>query len=158
MGEQIKVHYTTRDGGQSVAYVDDETGIGSSKHSDIAVILEFRPDGWVQVDDWEWEWRDYDDFYRVGDGKRTWEVEQEALAAARKGGRLMGLFEDLGLDPNDPEVQEIQRDLDEHWKFRPCPEGCGCTESYDDRHLEKSDGGFGPAGCPCPRCTKEVAP
>jgi len=43
-------------------------------------------------------------------------------------------------------------DIRAHSKQRPCPEGCGCTETYDDRHPEKPTGGFGIAGCPCNRC------
>jgi hypothetical protein len=80
LSEQIKVEYLCRDGGMSVAYIDDESGIGINKHSDIPVILEHRPEGWVQVDDWEWKWNDYDNFYRVSDGKSTYEVEREMLA------------------------------------------------------------------------------
>lgn len=42
MGEQIKVAYTTLSGITSKAYVDDETLIGTDKHTDEPVELGVR--------------------------------------------------------------------------------------------------------------------
>jgi hypothetical protein len=42
MGEQIKVAYTTLTGVESKAYVDDETLIGTDKHTDEPVELGIR--------------------------------------------------------------------------------------------------------------------
>jgi hypothetical protein len=36
----------------------------------------------IKDDDWEWEWRPYDDLFRAGDGKSATEVVEEALRAA----------------------------------------------------------------------------
>jgi hypothetical protein len=60
-GEQIKVGYVTRDGRNATAYIDEVTGYGHNKHSDIPVILAWSDEPphaphWEQVDTWEWKW------------------------------------------------------------------------------------------------------
>lgn len=59
MGER-KVEYKTRSGYYSKAYVDDETGEGVDKHSDIPVTVAWSDElsEWVQTDDREWLWTD----------------------------------------------------------------------------------------------------
>ena len=62
-----KVAYRRRDGGQGTAYVDEETGDGVDKHTDIPVQLRREAAVWVQIDRWEWEWK-FDHFERIREG------------------------------------------------------------------------------------------
>lgn len=65
------------------------------------------------------------------------------------------LFDKLWPDATPEERADYERskeDYSAHMGQRPCPEGCGCTEFFDDRQPEKSTGGFGVAGCRCARC------
>jgi len=52
-----KVGYTTKTGGQSKAYIDMETGMGTDKHSDVEVILYWDEalEKWIQIDNYEWD-------------------------------------------------------------------------------------------------------
>lgn len=67
----------------------------------------------------------------------------------------MGLFEKLKKDwtpEQHASYAVVSAEIREHSKQRPCPEGCGCTEFFDDRQPDEPTGGFGLAGCPCERC------
>lgn len=52
-----KVTYKAREGYITQAYINPETGFGTSKHTGIEVQLEWsdEEDVWIQVDDWEWD-------------------------------------------------------------------------------------------------------
>lgn len=52
----------------------------------------------------------------------------------------------------DTLYQGFLADYRAHGQERPCPEGCGCIEFYDDRDPDVPDGGFGIACCDCTRC------
>ena len=58
MGNNIKVKYWARDGSESTAYIDEDTGEGEDKHSEIPVNLEWSDadQRWNQTDTWEWAW------------------------------------------------------------------------------------------------------
>lgn len=71
----------------------------------------------------------------------------------------MGLFEKIFDNATPAEREEIERyraDIEAHFGQRPCPEHCGCTEFFDDREPDEVTGGFGVAGCECPRCNGET--
>lgn len=63
VSDQIKVTYTDREGFKTQAYIDEETGHGTNKHSDVPVIIKSSYYGWVQVDDWKWSWDAATDTY-----------------------------------------------------------------------------------------------
>lgn len=50
------------------------------------------------------------------------------------------------------ELSALSAERQKHFGQRRCPRGCGCEEFYDDRHPDVVEGGFGVAGCQCPRC------
>lgn len=52
----------------------------------------------------------------------------------------------------DDLIEAFRQDFREHLHDRPCPEGCGCVEFYDDRSPEVSDGRLAPLDCRCQRC------
>lgn len=66
MDDFIKVHYMTREGYESTAYIDGGSGEGFNKHSDIPVTLALGDDGvWRQIDQREWRWNNFGEFEEV---------------------------------------------------------------------------------------------
>lgn len=67
--EQAKVDYVTREGHHSTAYIEEDSGEGTDKYSEIDVILEWSEErrAWIQIDTYEWDWSPYDGWYRTGE-------------------------------------------------------------------------------------------
>lgn len=65
-GKQIKVTYIDRDGSTTQAYIHEDTGEGTNKHSDIPVVIKWFEDqeSWRQVDPWDWNWDEREGWVR----------------------------------------------------------------------------------------------
>lgn len=69
-----KITYRTNEGYETQAYINMETGEGTSKHTGLPVVVRYieQYDEWRQVDPWLWHLEPTGDFYRVNaDGSRA---------------------------------------------------------------------------------------
>lgn len=60
-----KVTYRQKDGVVTQAYIDVNTGYGENRHTDIPVQVKWsdEEDIWLQVDDWEWVWDEFNGMF-----------------------------------------------------------------------------------------------
>jgi hypothetical protein len=70
MSADIKVDYWARKGNQSTAYINEISGRGEDKYTEVPVILKWSVavQRWDQIDTWEWIWS-HDKFVRTTDNE-----------------------------------------------------------------------------------------